>query len=64
MNGGQTLESEKDLQQEVMKHAASTESLKSSIDHLSKEVIFKVHKQVRVITCPFFIYSSSHYSLD
>ncbi|XP_068480125.1 uncharacterized protein [Phaseolus vulgaris] len=38
MNGGQTLESEKDLQQEVMKHAASTESLKSSIDHLSKEL--------------------------
>ncbi|BAT78558.1 hypothetical protein VIGAN_02125200 [Vigna angularis var. angularis] len=39
MNGGQTLGSEKDLQQEeVMKHVASTESLKSSIDHLSKEL--------------------------
>ncbi|KAK7353118.1 hypothetical protein VNO80_18557 [Phaseolus coccineus] len=38
MNGGQTLESEKDLQQEVMKNVASTESLKSSIDHLSKEL--------------------------
>jgi len=55
MNGGQTLESEKDLQQEeVMKHVASTESLKSSIDHLSKEVIFKMHKQVRGHYMSFF----------
>ena len=41
MNGCQTLGTEKDLQlEEVMKHVASTESLKSSIDHLNKEVIF------------------------
>ncbi|TKY74339.1 coiled-coil domain-containing protein 18 isoform X2 [Spatholobus suberectus] len=38
MNGCQTLGTEKDLQQEVMKHVASTENLKSSIDHLSKEL--------------------------
>ncbi|RDX92958.1 hypothetical protein CR513_24844 [Mucuna pruriens] len=38
-NGCQTLGTEKDLQQEeVMKHMASTESLKSSIDHLNKEL--------------------------
>lgn len=41
MNGCQTLGTEKDLQQEeVLKHVASTESLKSSIEHLNKEVIF------------------------
>ncbi|RZC06847.1 restin homolog [Glycine soja] len=39
MNGCQTLGTEKDLQlEEVMKHVASTESLKSSIDHLNKEL--------------------------
>ncbi|CAJ1974152.1 unnamed protein product [Sphenostylis stenocarpa] len=39
MNGGQTLGNQNDLQQEeVMKHVASAESLKSSIDHLSKEL--------------------------
>ncbi|KAL2339858.1 hypothetical protein Fmac_007798 [Flemingia macrophylla] len=39
MNGCQTLGTEKDLrQEEVMKHVASTESLKSIIDHLNKEL--------------------------
>ncbi|KAG5034639.1 hypothetical protein JHK87_009549 [Glycine soja] len=39
MNGCQTLGTEKDLQlEEVMKHVASTQSLKSSIDHLNKEL--------------------------
>ncbi|XP_027334384.1 GRIP and coiled-coil domain-containing protein 2 isoform X2 [Abrus precatorius] len=38
MNGCQTLGTDEDLQHEVKKHVASTESLKSSIDHLNEEL--------------------------
>ncbi|OIW14522.1 hypothetical protein TanjilG_04955 [Lupinus angustifolius] len=38
INGCQTLGTEEDLQQKEKKHMALTESLKSSIDHLNKEL--------------------------
>ena len=62
INGCQTVETEQNLQLGGQKHAALSESLKSSLDHLNNEVFLCVNKFVVVIVLAFFHYSySSNY---